>query len=49
MKAALSYCWFKPEISKSYHHQISKSTKVTAAKPQDLIRRAAGLAKNELS
>ena len=32
-KSALSYCWFKPEISKSYHHRISKSIKVTASTP----------------
>ena len=30
MKPALSYCWLKLRISKSYHHLMLKSPKVTA-------------------
>ena len=35
-------------VRKSYRNLGAKSTKVTASKAQDLIRRAAELAKNEL-
>ena len=36
-------------MRKSYRNLVSKSTKVTASKAQNLVGRAAELAKNELS
>ena len=45
----LNDIFLDPDIRKSYRDLVSKSTKVTASKAQYLIRRAAELAKNELS